>query len=179
MMAKLLGVLVVMGSVLGCAADPQGEGASDKSEPAGNAAAVSPTDAALARVQMDAPAGWAANARGPWRLHQAGDRRAHLAVSGLGAGEAVAARVREALAAMGGSDPRTAEEQAVAIGPEKLPGRAASGNCRLGAEEARMQYIVVDVGEGARVLVVFAAAKDAPEEAQRTAFTALATMRRK
>jgi hypothetical protein len=128
---------------------------------------------------MDAPAGWEERAEGAWTLHHAPDKRAHLAAAPLGAGDAVAARVAEAVALMGGSDVRTAEEQAITIGLDARPARAASGSCRFGAEDGRVQYAAVDLGDGERFLLVYAAASGAPEDAQKAAFAAIATLRRK
>lgn len=172
MTAKRFGVAMAICIVAGCGRD-QHDGAVD------NVQTAAPSKVEAKGVAIDPPAGWAARAQGAWTVHQAPDARAHLAFAKLGAAEAVPAKVAEAIAAMGGADPRTSDEQAITIGPDKLPARAASGACRFGADDGRMQYAVVDAGEGERMLLVFAAAKDAPEGAQRTAFASIASMRRK
>lgn len=157
--------------LLGCAQD---QGLSDKGETASPAVPAGPAE----RVRLDPPAGWERRAVGAWTLHTPADEHAHLATSTLAAGDVVAARVAEAIAAMGGSAPRTADEQEIAVGPDKLPARAASGGCRFGAADGWMQYAVVDTGEAERLLLVYASAMDAPEEAQRTAFASVASLRR-
>ncbi|APR80220.1 Hypothetical protein A7982_05567 [Minicystis rosea] len=183
MTAKMVGATAIAVCLLvGCApeqAPSEGSGKTEAAPSANAAAKIESTPITLTRAQMEAPAGWQGRTQGAWTVHSTADRRTHLAAASIGAGDTVAARVSEAIGAMGGAEPKTGDEQSLSIGPEQLPAKGASGSCRFGGDEGRMQYAVIDVGEGQRTLLVYAAAKDAPEDGQRTAFASIATLRRK
>jgi hypothetical protein len=163
---------------VGCAQDPgASEGAAEKGVPAEAPAQGGPVR--RARAAIDPPAAWTSRTDDAWTVHEAPGGLSVLAYAEIGAGDAVPARLRDAVDAAGASDVRVADERSIVVGPDALPARAASGACRLGAHEAKVQYAVVDVGGGERMMIVQVVAAGAPEDVARAAMGAVASLRRR
>lgn len=198
MTARTLGIAAIATSaLLGCGREPD-EGTHDKSE--GTAApiasqaaqarevvaAVAPTplvqDALDAipggHVELQPPYGWTTQARGAWRVFESPDKLALLALAPLGARDSVPARLIEGVAELGATEMHVGDEVAITMGAERIPARAADGNCKLATVDARLEYAVIDAPGGKRSIMLRATAKTAPESAETAALTALTTLRR-
>ncbi len=173
-------VLAMAGFVAACGRDPEvderDKGAAPPSAVPAPPAAVND---ALARVKLDEPAGWTKSVRARWSVRTSPDGRSRFATGGLAPDEMVTKLVASAAAELGASDVQLVEPQDAPFGPDQLPARAADGSCRFGAGEGRIGYAAIDVGGGARVLVVHAAAADVSDETKRAALTAIGTLRRR
>ncbi len=170
-------------ALIGCA--PAAEDGSDKAAaPAVAAPAVAaPADGArtthsLMHAQLDVPTDWAKNEQGAWMVFAAADGISHIAVGPMEAGDVPATKLQEAAAALGATSVVTVDEQATTFGTDKLPARAADGSCKLGRADARIGYVVVDLGGGNRVMAVHAAGKDSTDVQLQAGRKAIASLRR-
>lgn len=169
---------IVMGLALGCGHEPDTD---DKGAAPSQAAPAQPAavDEASARVQLDEPAGWTRSARARWSIRTSPDGRSRFATGGLAPGEVVSKLVADAAAELGASNLQLLDPQEAPFGADKLPSQAADGSCRFGSGEGRIGYSAIDLGGGARVLVVHVAAADVSEETKRAALAAIGTLRRR
>jgi hypothetical protein len=185
MLTRRIGVaLLAAGLSIGCD-QAHDEAAGDKAAATSATPAhpaqkqASSSGAPLARIDLDAPTGWAKQPRGAWQIHTSADEKSVLALGPIDDGAPTREALDEAAHLLGISDVHWAEEQAISIGVDHLSARASDGPCRFRNGDARVAYAAVDVGEGERILVIHLATNDAPADAQKTALTAVASLRKK
>jgi hypothetical protein len=145
----------------------------------GTAAVTKGGGGRLARATLTPPASWASRKVADWSIHTASDGLSVFAQLEVGAGNGALDQLNELASIVGATEVRMSDEQAIAIGADKLPARAADGVCKLGEREARVQYALVDMGEDERVMLAHIVVTGAPDEVGRAAQGAIASLRRK
>jgi hypothetical protein len=163
-------------SLVGCANDP---GAGNDPGQSTSPVALGKELESLAHVQLDVPAEWTKKTTGAWLAYTSPDGISRLAVGALQPEDTIAKKLAEAGSALGASSVTMMEEQPTRFGPEQLPARAADGACKLGSGEGRIGYVVVDLGDGKRVLLVHAAPQDTPDENLATGRRVIASLKRR